>query len=149
MRCKEIMKRDIACVAPLDTVQVAAQRMREHNVGFLPVCDQRRQVVGAVTDRDLALRIVAEALPAHTLIREVMTEDIVWCHPDDPLHKAQEKMAKHRTSRILCTDLAGALVGVLSLSDLARHGDDTRAAVGLRRTDRREVRSQLPQTRLR
>jgi CBS domain-containing protein len=139
VRCKEIMKRDIACVSPLDTVQVAAQRMRDDNVGFLPVCDQRRQVVGAVTDRDLAMRIVAEALPAHTLIRDVMTEEIVWCHPDDPLHKAQEKMARHRTSRILCTDPAGALVGVLSLSDLARHGNGTRAPGTLRRTSGRDV----------
>ena len=56
MRCEEVMKKDVECLSPQDTVQAAARRMREANVGFLPVSDRSRKVLGVVTDRDLAVR---------------------------------------------------------------------------------------------
>ncbi|HZA49460.1 MAG TPA: CBS domain-containing protein, partial [Myxococcaceae bacterium] len=60
MRCEEIMKKDVECVSPQDTVQAAAKRMRDENIGFLPVCDQSKKVQGTVTDRDLAIRVLAD-----------------------------------------------------------------------------------------
>ncbi len=59
MRCEEIMKRDTECVSPTDTIERAAAMMRDANVGFLPVCDAEKRVVGTITDRDIAIRLVA------------------------------------------------------------------------------------------
>ena len=59
MKCEEVMKSDVTCVSPQDTAEEAACRMRDENVGFLPVCDESRMVLGTITDRDIAIRVVA------------------------------------------------------------------------------------------
>ena len=140
MRCKEIMKRDVESISPLDTVQRAAQKMRDGKIGFLPVCDRRMRVVGAVTDRDLTIRVLADGEPASTTVREVMTQECVWCQPEDPLHKAEEIMARNHKSRIMCIDQSGVLVGVISLSDIAQSEEGNRASRTLRKVSEREVR---------
>ena len=73
MRCEDIMKRDVECIDPTQPVQEAARRMRDANVGFLPVCDSSKKVLGAITDRDIAIRIVAEGRPPTTTAADVMT----------------------------------------------------------------------------
>jgi CBS domain-containing protein len=141
MRCDEIMKRNIECVSPMDTVQSAAKRMRAENLGFLPVCDKSRKVLGTVTDRDIALRIVADARPASATVEEVMTREVVSCRPEDDLQQAEEIMAQHRKSRIMCLDRDDRLVGVISLSDIAQNADGMRAARALQRISEREIRA--------
>jgi len=64
MRCEQIMKKNVECVTQNDNVQDAARKMRDQNVGFLPVCEDGKKVVGAITDRDIALRACAEDRPA-------------------------------------------------------------------------------------
>src|SRR5262245_29481593 len=71
MRCEEIMKQDVECVSPQDSVQMAAKRMRDENVGFLPVCGPGQKVMGTVTDRDLACRVLALGLSPSTPISDV------------------------------------------------------------------------------
>jgi len=68
MLCEEIMKRDVACVSPDDTAQSAARLMLDENVGFLPICEESKKVIGTITDRDLAIRLVAGGLPAQSKI---------------------------------------------------------------------------------
>src|SRR5215204_2008792 len=80
MRCKDIMKRQIECVSPAGTVEHAARRMRDQNIGFLPVCDESGQVVGTITDRDIAVRVVAERQPGTTPVEKVMTNEVVSCN---------------------------------------------------------------------
>ena len=63
MKCKDIMKTDIECVSPQASVQEAARKMRDQNIGFLPVCEANMKVIGTVTDRDITIRAVAEGLP--------------------------------------------------------------------------------------
>jgi len=63
MRCAEIMKQDVGCTSPRDTVASAAEKMRAQNIGFVPVCDDDKKVLGTVTDRDIAIRVVAEQNP--------------------------------------------------------------------------------------
>src|SRR5881296_2422204 len=104
MRCEEIMKRDVECIAPMQPVQEAARRMRDANVGFLPVCDSTRKVLGAITDRDIALRIVAENRPPTTVVGDVMTREVIACRPDDEVTRAEQLMGKHHKSRMICTD---------------------------------------------
>ena len=120
MRCREIMKKDVECVSATDTAQAAAKRMRDVNVGFLPVCDQSKRVLGTITDRDLAIRVLADASPSTTRMEDVMTREVVCCRPDDELEEAENLMAKNQKSRIVVIDSGGALVGVISLSDIAQ-----------------------------
>ena len=119
MLCEEIMRRDVKCVDPDDTAQSAARVMLDENVGFLPVCEHGR-VVGAVTDRDIAIRLVAGGLSCSARISDVMTKDILSCSPSDDVREAQKLMAEKRKSRIICLDDRGHLAGIISLSDLAK-----------------------------
>ena len=139
MRCEEIMKHDVAYIAPDDTVEAAARRMRDENVGFLPVCDESKKVIGTLTDRDIAIRMVAEGRPASTQVKESLTRDIVACKPTDDIRRAEELMGQHRKSRIMCLDDDGRLAGVISLSDLAQTGDDAWAAQTMRQVTERET----------
>jgi CBS domain-containing protein len=141
MRCGEIMKRDVECVAPRTTVQDAAQRMRDAAIGFLPVCDDSQKVLGTVTDRDLTIRVLADGRAATTPVDEIFTRECVACGPDDDLRKAEELMARNHKSRILCVDGDGRLVGVISLSDVAQQEKGARAAETLREVSQREARA--------
>lgn len=139
MLCSEVMKSEPACVLPDTTVQTAAQRMGDQNIGFLPVCDATDKVLGTLTDRDIAVRVVAKALPATTRVADVMTCEVVACRPDEDIQQAEERMRTAQKSRIMCTDAQGCLVGVISLSDIARSGPDDRAAGTLRAVAMREA----------
>jgi CBS domain-containing protein len=135
--CREIMKRDVHCLASSDSVILAAGRMRDQNVGFLPVCDAPGRVVGTITDRDIAIRFVAEKLDGNTPVEQIMTREVVACDPDDDLFDAAVLMATHRKSRIMCVGQDGRLVGVISLSDIAQF-DGAHAAIALNEIGRRE-----------
>ncbi len=140
MRCKDVMKRDVECVSPQDTVQTAAKRMRDQNVGFLPICDSTNRVLGTVTDRDLTIRVLASARAVTTPLDEVLTREVIACRPEDDLHKAEQLMAAHHKSRIMCVDENDVLVGVISLSDIAQRESGTRASRTLREVSEREAR---------
>src|SRR6266568_3003907 len=112
MRCEEIMKTDVECVSPRDTVEDAAVRMKDQNIGFLPICDQSKKVLGALTDRDIAIRLVAAMKPGSTLIEDIMTREVVACRPKDDIRDAEKAMAKNHKSRILCVDDSDRLVGI-------------------------------------
>jgi len=128
MRCDEIMKRTVECVTAKDTVQAAARKMRDDNIGFLPVCENGSKVIGTITDRDIAIRACADDRAASkTKIGDVMTREVVGCRPTDDISKAQELMSKHHKSRMLCIDESNKLVGVISLSDIAQHQADAGA----------------------
>jgi CBS domain-containing protein len=138
MLCSELMKSAIECVSPEDSADLAARRMRDHNVGFLPVCDENLRVVGTLTDRDLVIRLLAEQRPATTPVADLMTREVVACRTTDDLHRAEELMGLHRVARILCTDEDGTLVGLISLSDVAEHESATRAGQTLKDVTLRE-----------
>jgi CBS domain-containing protein len=137
MLCEDIMKIDVESVSPVDSIQEAARRMRDGNVGFLPVCDESRQVLGTITDRDIAIRAVAEAQPSSTPVEDVMTGEVVACSPKDSIDGALQLMAENHKSRIMCLDEDGGLVGVISLSDIAQLVGD--ASETLRQVSDRET----------
>jgi CBS domain-containing protein len=143
MRCEEIMKKDVKCISPRDTAASAALKMRDQNIGFLPVCDDEDKILGALTDRDIAVRLVAARKSADTPAGDLMTTDCVSCAPDDDLEHAAEMMAKHQKSRVMCTDEDGRLVGVISLSDIAQNGGES-ASQTLRRVSSREAKPLRP-----
>jgi CBS domain-containing protein len=138
MRCNELMKTDVAFVRPSDEVKRAADLMRSRNVGFLPVCSDEKKVVGVITDRDIAVRCVADGKPATTQVREVMTREVVACRPDDDVKAAELAMTRHRRSRILCLGDHQYLLGVISLSDFSGAGLKDHAEVVLEQVSKRE-----------
>lgn len=124
MKLKEIMKSDPQCISPDQPTQAAARMMRDANVGFLPVCDDSGKVLGTITDRDITLRVVAAGKSPSTKVEQVMSKEVIAGKPEDELNDAQQQMASAKKSRLLVTDEAGKLVGVVSLSDIAKHGEN-------------------------
>jgi CBS domain-containing protein len=140
MLASEIMKRSVECLSPDQTVQEAARRMRDANVGFLPICDEEMHVLGTITDRDISIRVVADGGPPSTTVRDVMSRDVVACRPEDDVRIAEQLMGENRKSRILCVDESSRLVGVISLSDIAQYEDASLAARTMREVTGREAR---------
>jgi CBS domain-containing protein len=129
MRVADVMKSRPEYLRPYESSSAAARRMRDRNVALLPVCDGHRRVIGLITDRDIALRVVAEGLQHDLPVGDVMTRELVPCHPDDDLLHAERLMMVSHKSRIVVLDEVGRLVGVVSLCDIAEHDRDN--AVGV------------------
>jgi CBS domain-containing protein len=145
MLCREIMKREVEAVTTSDSVLEAARKMRDHGIGILPVCDESRQVLGVLTDRDIAIRVCAAGgLPDAILVGDVMSRGVVACRAEDDLRTAEDLMSNHRKSRILVTDGQGRLCGIISLSDIAEREEAQRAAETLRAVAAREARQGEP-----
>lgn len=121
MRCRELMEREVV-TARIDTpVTEVAKLMQTRQIGIVPVCDDQRRVLGTITDRDLAVRVLAAGLRAEaTSARDVMSDGPITCDPDDDIAVAQERMAHHKKGRILCVDRDGRLVGLVSIADTAQ-----------------------------
>ena len=139
MLCNDIMKSNVECLPATDSVQSAARRMRDRNIGFIPVCDSSMKVIGTITDRDLAIRVLTDSRSASTPLADVMTREVVACRATDPVERAQELMAKHQKSRIVCTDKDGKPLGVISLSDIVNRVDPPGAVQTMRRVTAREA----------
>jgi CBS domain-containing protein len=140
MRCEDVMTGELELLRVEDSVQDAARKMRESNVGFLPVCRPDQACVGTLTDRDIALRVVAEGRPLKTRVEEVMSSDLVACRPQDDLRVAEDLMRTNQVSRVLCIDDGGRVVGVISLSDIAQYDSERRAGELLADVTEREFR---------
>jgi CBS domain-containing protein len=140
LRCADVMKRKVMTVREGDSIDRAAEKMALGNLGFLPVCDDDRRVVGTLTDRDIVVRVVAKELaPSTRTVGQVMTRDVVACEPDDELTLAEQVMAQNQVSRLVITDEDGILAGVISLSDLAERETPRRVARTLRAVAAREA----------
>ena len=122
MQCSEVMTKDPSCSLPTDSVFAAAQLMKSEDVGPIPVVKDKgtRKLEGIVTDRDLALKVVAEGLdPNNTSVEEVMTTGVVTCAPNDNVDNALELMQQHHIRRIPIVDDNEKLVGIISQADIA------------------------------
>src|SRR5438132_13782928 len=99
MKCSEVMTKDPACCLPSDTAQHAARLMKTEDVGPIPIVDdaENKKLQGIITDRDLVLKVVADARDAKTtLLADVMTKDLITCAPDDKLESALSAMERHQ-----------------------------------------------------
>ena len=132
MLVKDLMTPGAVTVEPGSSVALAAKLISRHNVGLLPVCSPGKRLRGVVTDRDIVLRCVAvEEDPAQTPVRDIMTRGCTTLSPGDNCAEASRLMATHQVRRLPVVE-EGRLVGMLSLSDLARsHRYDMEAAQAL------------------
>ena len=117
-RVSEVMSTDVQTVSPDDTIEEAAQEMRDGDFGLVPVVEDE-QLVGVVTDRDIAIRAVAEGKDPSTPVSEVMSEGVVWVNEDDSVEDAARIMSEHQIRRLPVVDSEQHLVGIVSLGDFA------------------------------
>ena len=122
MQVKEIMTRSVDLVDPNTTICDAAIKMRDDDVGALPVGENDR-LVGMITDRDIAIRAVAEdKAPSQTTVREAMSEGICYCFEDDAVDDAAQVMAERQVRRLPVLNRDKRLVGIVAMADIARSG---------------------------
>ena len=122
MKCEELMTKHPVCCVPDDTVQTAAQLMRDQDIGPIPVvvAANNKTLVGILTDRDLAIRVVAEALdPVTTQVKYVMTSGAICCRFDDDLREALYAMEHHQVRRIPVVNHNEEILGIIAQADVA------------------------------
>ena len=124
-RIRDIMTSNPQTVEPSKTVVDAARIMKQEDAGVVPVTENGR-LTGMVTDRDIAIRVVAEGKdPQSTAVREVVSKNLVTIDPQQDLDEALRLMAQHQVRRLPVVEEDGRLVGIVAQADVAREGDDT------------------------
>jgi CBS domain-containing protein len=124
------MSAEVRIASPQETIQTAARLMKEVDAGALPVGENDR-LVGMITDRDIALRAVAEGKNFNTPVREVMTPEIQYVFEDDDLNDASSKMSDLKVRRLPVLNREKRLVGILSLGDISKSSDVSHGARAL------------------
>jgi CBS domain-containing protein len=121
-KCKDIMTRNPVCCLKTDSVEHAAELMKQRDIGPLPVVEDNRskKLVGIVTDRDLAIKVLADRRdPKTTKVGDVMSSNPVACSPEDDLERALNAMEDHQVRRIPVVDSNACIVGIIAQADIA------------------------------
>lgn len=119
MKVKDCMSDSPQCVSPQTSLIDAAKLMAKDDFGFLPICEKDR-LIGVVTDRDIAIRAVAEGKDLlKTTVRDIMTEKVSYCFLEDNISDACESMENKQIRRLIVLDENKRLKGIISLGDLA------------------------------
>jgi len=122
MRVSEAMTRDVRVANPGQSIREVAKMMDEIDAGVLPVGENDR-LVGMITDRDIALRAVAQGKGPDTPVRDVMSREVKYCYEDEDLEHVAENMGELQVRRLPVVDREKRLVGIVSIGDLAK-GDN-------------------------
>ncbi len=130
MKVSEVMTREILVANPEQTVQQAARMMADIDAGVLPVGENDR-LVGMITDRDIAIRCVAQGNGPDAKIRDVMSHDVKYCFIDQDLDEVTRNMAEIQVRRLPVLDRDKRLVGIVSLGDIATVGEAMEAGEAL------------------
>lgn len=142
MQVKDIFTKDIYSITPDDNLVHAAQAMKRHNVGILPVVRDDR-LLGVITDRDICVEAVSAACDPHQcLVRDYMTAEPITIAPEASLEEAANLMAQHQVRRLPVTD-QGRLLGMVSLGDLAVNCVDNGVLANTLRKLSQPVRSEM------
>ena len=126
MLVRDIMTRDVRLLSPHDSLMQAARRMRDDNIGSLPVAEGDR-LVGYVTDRDLVVRGLAEGFAPDTHVHDVMTDRVLYCFEDEEVEDVALNMAHNQVRRLPVLSREKRLVGIVALGDLATKAPDRTA----------------------
>lgn len=121
MQVRDVMTHNLTSIGRQAAIREAAERMRELDVGMLPVKDDG-EIVGTVTDRDITVRATAKgADPNTTTVGEIMSNEVYACYEDNDVEEAARIMADHQLHRLMVTNASGEFIGMLALADLARN----------------------------
>ena len=122
MRVSEAMTRDVRVASPGQSIREVARMMDEIDAGALPVGENDR-LVGMITDRDIALRAVAQGKGPDTPVRDVMSREVKYCYEDEDLEHVAENMGDLQVRRLPVVSRDKRLVGIVALGDIARSED--------------------------
>ena len=129
MKIRDVMTRTAQLTSPDDTLRHAAQMMKECDCGVLPVADGDR-LIGMITDRDIAVRGIADGKGPDARVRDAMTDEVMYCFEDEDIQHICQNMAEIQVRRLPVVNREKQLVGIVSLSDLAKK--EANAAKALR-----------------
>jgi len=126
MQVNEVMTRGVECTRPDASLQEAARKMRQLDVGSLPICGANERLVGMLTDRDITVRAVADGRnPTEARVQDIMTPDVTYCFEDQDVSEAARLMEEKQIRRLVVLNRDKRLVGIVSLGDLAvKSGDE-------------------------
>jgi len=130
MKIAECMTSDVEVVRPDASIQDAARMMLDADAGSMPVCDGKR-LLGMVTDRDIAIRAVAEGRGCDTPVKEIMTDDILYCYEDQDIAEVARQMSEQQVRRLPVVSRDKDLVGIVSLGDISQSGEGEAAGIAL------------------
>ena len=119
MKIGEVMTRSVETVRPDQTAQEAASFMLRAEAGSIPVCEEDR-VIGMITDRDIAVRGVAEGRGPDCSVRDLMSEKVICAREEDGVDEVAQRMSEAQVRRLPVVDAQERLVGIVSLGDLSR-----------------------------
>jgi CBS domain-containing protein len=124
---KDLMSHDVKVISPDMTIGEAAKKMRDGDFGMMPVGEDDR-MIGTISDRDIAIRAVAEGKEAGTKVRDVMSEGIIWVYEDDSVEQVATIMSKHQVRRLPVVNRDKRLVGIVALGDFAVESSEIQPA---------------------
>jgi len=124
---KDLMSRDVQIMSPDMTIEEAAKKMRDGDFGMMPVGEDDR-MIGTISDRDIAIRAVAEGKGAGTKVRDVMSKGITWAYEDNSVEEGAALMSEHQVRRLPVLDRNKRLVGIVALGDFAVERSESRPA---------------------
>src|SRR2546421_1838647 len=125
MKISSVMSRDVQLIKPDDTIRSAAALMKKIDAGLLPVTENDK-LVGMITDRDIAIRGVAEGKGPDAKVRDAMSSEVKYCFEDEDVTHVAENMAELQVRRLPVMNRDKRLVGIVSLADLAIEGSHCR-----------------------
>ena len=120
MKVSDAMSRDVQVVSPEQSIRDAARTMASIDAGVLPVGENDR-LIGVITDRDITIRAVAEGKAPTTKVREVMSQEVLYCYDDQDLDEVARNMGNMKVRRMPVVNREKRLVGIISFGDLARN----------------------------
>ena len=118
MRVKDLMATSVTCVKPDTSIEQVARQMKQENIGSIPVCNDRGEALGIITDRDIVIRSVSNDNRPKTA-KEIMTKNVVSVDPNMDTHQAALLMAKYQVRRLPVIE-NNQIVGMLAMADIAR-----------------------------
>jgi CBS domain-containing protein len=124
---KDVMSKDVRVISPEMTIREAARTMHDGGFGMMPVGENDR-MIGAISDRDIAIRAVAEGKGPGTKVREIMSTGVWWAYDDDTVEHAAKLMSEHQVRRLPVVDRDKRLVGIVALGDFAVDKSDFKPA---------------------
>ena len=126
-KLKDLMSRDVKVISPDMTIKDATSKMRDEDFGMMPVGEADR-LIGTISDRDIAIRAVAEGKDAGTKVRYVMSEGVAWAYEDDSVEEAAKIMSERQVRRLPVVNRDKRLVGIVALGDFAVESSEIRPA---------------------
>lgn len=124
---KDVMSRDVMVISPDMTITEAARKMSDGDFGMMPVGENDR-MIGTISDRDIAIRAVAEGKAPTTKVREIMTEGVFWAYDDETVEHAAKLMSEHQVRRLPVVNRDKRLVGIVALGDFAVDSSEIKPA---------------------